>query len=265
MSYPKKTHELIRKNEKIVKKSQKHDANLRKNSTLYFQIGLIVCLLFVYGLFEMTFETNIPNEYTQTFCPDDVDEISIENFKVYQEPKTEVKPEVTKKVLLTNKIKEVDDDFKMKEMIELITSNQNTTSDPPIDPSSINVLPQPEEDIHIAFIQKVPIYPGCEEAKNNQERKKCFSKKITKLIQRKFEGSDIALNYGLVGKQKIDVQFTIDKTGEVTNIKTRSPHPKLDEEAERVINIIPKMTPGKQNNKNVGVIYTLPIVFNVQN
>ena len=60
MSNPKKTHELIRQNEQIVKKSQKHDANLRKNSTLYFQVGLIICLLFTYGLFEMTFETDIP-------------------------------------------------------------------------------------------------------------------------------------------------------------------------------------------------------------
>ena len=38
------------------KKSQKHDANLQKNSTLYFQIGLILCLLMTYGLFEMQFQ-----------------------------------------------------------------------------------------------------------------------------------------------------------------------------------------------------------------
>ena len=39
-----------------VKKPQKHDANLQKNSTLYFQIGLILCLLGTYSLFEMQFQ-----------------------------------------------------------------------------------------------------------------------------------------------------------------------------------------------------------------
>ena len=53
MRNPKETHELIRQNEQIVKKPQKHDANLQKNSTIYFQIGLILCLFMVYGLFEM--------------------------------------------------------------------------------------------------------------------------------------------------------------------------------------------------------------------
>jgi protein TonB len=37
------------------KKSQKHDVNLQTNSTLYFQIGLILCLLGTYALFEMQF------------------------------------------------------------------------------------------------------------------------------------------------------------------------------------------------------------------
>ena len=52
----KKEHNLIRQNEKSVQHSQKHDANLQKNSTLYFQIGLILCLLATYGLFEMQFQ-----------------------------------------------------------------------------------------------------------------------------------------------------------------------------------------------------------------
>ena len=91
-----------------------------------------------------------------------------------------------------------------------------------------------------------------------------MSEKISKLIQRKFEGSHVADVYGLSGKQKIDVQFTIDKTGHITDVITRSPHPKLDEEAVRVINFIPEMTPGKQHDKNVGVIYNLPIIFLVE-
>ena len=265
MSNLKKTHELIRQNEQIVKKSQKHDVNLQKNSTLYFQVGLIVCLLAVFGLFEMTFETTIPKDYSQTFCPDVTDEISIDNFKVYEEPKVEVQPEVKKKVLLTNKIKEVDNDLELKEFVDVITSEQNTTSDKPINPKEI-IIDKIDEEVNILvnFVEVVPIYPGCENKKTNDDKRKCMSDKITKLVQRKFN-TDLGSELGLTGKQTIRTQFKIDKTGQVTDIKVNGTHPELEKEAERVINIIPEMTPGKQHDKNVGVIYYLPIVFQVQN
>ncbi|MDO5988338.1 energy transducer TonB [Flavivirga amylovorans] len=246
-----------------MKKSQKHDANLQKNTTLYFQIGLIVCLLAAFGLLEMKFETTIPKEYT-IVVPDDPVTISVEKFKVYEEPKAEEKPKPQKKkVLLIRDPKIVDDDHVMKEALGIVTPEQNTSSETLIDPSSINPGEEPvePEDVPFISIETAPIYPGCEKAKSNEERKKCMSKKITKLVQRKFKGNDIASDYGLSGKQKIYVRFKIDKTGHVTDIQTRSPHPKLEHEAERVINIIPKMTPGKQRDKNVGVIYTLPIIF----
>ena len=122
----------------------------------------------------------------------------------------------------------------------------------------------PEEvDMPIAFVETVPIYPGCEKAKDNDERRKCMSEKISKLVQKNFDGS-IAPEYGLSGVQRINVVFKIDKTGHVTNIRARSTHPKLDEEAERVMNRIPDMVPGRQLDKPVGVIYSLPIIFKVQ-
>ena len=91
-----------------------------------------------------------------------------------------------------------------------------------------------------------------------------MSEKISKLILRKFDTS-IASDYGLTGRQRINVIFEIDKTGQVTNIESRAPHPKLDEEAKRVISKIPQMTPGRQHDKNVGVIYTQPIIFQIEN
>ena len=260
----KKSHELILQNEQIVKKSQKHDANLQKNSALYFQIGLIICLLAAFGLLEMKFEKTIP-VITEVLPPDYPDEIFIENFKVLEETKPEQQKEAQNVTKLIDEIEEVDDEFEIKKELETITVEQNVISDKPIDPSKVNVLDNPDDDapVNIVFIQNAPIYPGCEKASNNAERKKCMSDKITKLIQRKFDGNDIATQYGLSGMQKIDVQFTIDKTGKVKDVKTRSPHPKLDEEAKRVINLVPEMTPGRQNNRNVGVIYNVPIKFMV--
>ena len=76
---------------------------------------------------------------------------------------------------------------------------------------------------------------------------------------------DIANQLGLTGSLKIDVMFKINKSGIVSIIKTRAPHIKLDNEARRVVNKIPKMTPGMQSKEKVEVLYNLPIRFNIQN
>ena len=260
----KKAHELIRQNEKSVKKSQKHGANLQKNSVLYFQVGLIVVLLAIYGLFEMKFETTIPNGGCPIQEPDEFAEVSIDKIKIYEETAKEPIEQPVKKVILTTTPTIVGNDFKIKNPIEVNTGEQNSTSERPIDPSSVKVLDEPvEEDFLYNFVEQVPIYPGCENAKNNMERRKCMSDKINKLVQKKFDGN-IASEYGLSGIQRISVEFKIDKTGHVTNIKTRATHPKLEEEAERVVKKIPDMIPGKQQDKTVGVIYSLPIIFKVQ-
>ncbi len=260
MSNPKKTHELIRQNEQIVKKSQKHDANLQKNSTLYFQIGLIVCLLFSYGLFEMTFETNIPN-YVEGRPPVEPDDIDIPLIKPIK-PTVE-EPIKQKKVKQTNKFKEVPDDKELDRLLENFVEPETNTPD--VDPDFSGLINEPPVDVDVPFVnvEVVPIYPGCENKKTNDDKRKCMSEKITKLVQRKFD-VNLASELGLSGKQVIRTQFKIDKTGQVTEILARGTHPELEKEAQRVIDKIPEMIPGKQRDKNVGVIYSLPIVFQVQ-
>ncbi|GGZ74120.1 energy transducer TonB [Algibacter mikhailovii] len=262
MSNQKKTHDLIRQNEHVVKKTQKHEANLQKNSTLYFQVGLIVCLLATFGLLEMKFQTDVP----EVAPPLEIEPAYVVHIPLLKEKmpsKETVKPQ--KKVKKSIQFEVIPDDA--EEQLPIMQDSEPVIEETPLHPDALPDLPSaPDEDVNIPIhrVEIVPVYPGCEKAKDNTARKQCMSKKIAKLIQKKFEGSDIANNYGLTGKQKIDVQFKIDKTGKVTDIKTRSPHPKLDEEAIRVIHYIPEMTPGKQRDRNVGVIYNLPIIFQVQ-
>jgi len=109
----------------------------------------------------------------------------------------------------------------------------------------------------------VPIYPGCESMKNNDQRKKCMSEKIDEFVRKKFN-ADLGSQLGLTGINRVIVQFKIDKNGNVTDVRSRAPHPRLEQEAARVINALPKMQPGKQRGKPVGVMYSLPIVFQVQ-
>lgn len=247
------------------KKPQKQDVNLQKNTTLYFQLGLIICLLITYGLLEMKFEQNLPQSVQALSIDEDFAEISIENFKVYQKPQPErLQPNTIQEVKLIDEIDVVDDDFDIDKDLNVLADDELVPDDS-VDPNELHLEDKPEEtNVPINFIQNVPIYPGCEYAQTNYERRKCMSDQISKLIKRKFDGADIASNYGLTGRQRIFVRFTIDKTGRVNEVETRAPNEELGNEAKRVINMMPKMTPGRQNNKNVGVIYNLPITFQVE-
>ncbi|MDA8762380.1 energy transducer TonB [Flavobacteriaceae bacterium] len=47
-------------------------------------------------------------------------------------------------------------------------------------------------------------------------------------------------------------------------IDNDAPHPKLQKEAIRIIKLLPKMKPGRQRGKAVGVKYTLPMRIEVE-
>ena len=64
---------------------------------------------------------------------------------------------------------------------------------------------------------------------------------------------------------RVIVRFVVSKTGEVDRVEiVRSLEPSCDKEAIRVINLLPKFIPGKQNGQNVAVWYTLPITFKLE-
>ena len=117
------------------------------------------------------------------------------------------------------------------------------------------------EDVPFAIIESVPVYPGCKG--NKQEQKACFSSRIRKHIHKKFN-ANLANELGLSsGKKKIFVMFTIDQYGNIIEVQARAPHPRLQKEAERVVQTLPKMIPGKQRGSAVRVKYSLPITFEI--
>ena len=118
-----------------------------------------------------------------------------------------------------------------------------------------------DEDVEVQFsvIENVPVFPGCERG-SNMDKRKCMSAKIAKFVQRKFN-TDLAGSLGLSGRQRINVVFKIDKNGDIKGIRAKASHPSLEQEAIRVINMLPRMKPGIQRGKPVIVPYSLPITF----
>ena len=79
-------------------------------------------------------------------------------------------------------------------------------------------------------------------------------------ISKNLRYPDAAKEKSLQGK--VLVQFCITKEGKITDSHiVRGVDPLLDNEALRVVNMLPQFKPGSQNGKAVSVWYTLPITY----
>lgn len=111
-------------------------------------------------------------------------------------------------------------------------------------------------------IERVPVFPGCEIFPSNKARRTCLSKSIQKFINSKFKIVGI-IDAGVYGKASVNTSFKIDKTGKVIDIKAKSKHKVLEEEAINLISKLPKMIPGYVKGKAVIVPYSFPIILQV--
>jgi protein TonB len=258
MNTPETNFRTIGQSGSQVKTSQKHEANLQQNSGLYFQIGLILCLLATYSLFETQFahKTVIPEvPETNELAVIDV----AQPFQVETIVEKKPKPKKTPGTIITEVISV--ERNSLQEETRIFNPEETMPAPRELEPGRIPKIEDPgEKDILIPekLIEKMPIFPGCEKYTTNDQLRQCMSKKVARLINKSFNTS-LGSEHGVKGKQKIYAQFTINKNGEVVNVNARGPHPAFEDEAIRVLNKIPNMTPGYQQDKAVGVLYSLPI------
>lgn len=239
-----------------VKKSE--DADLRKNITIYALMGLAFMLLLSWQGLEFESKEVETQEVFKEMAMDVVEE-DIPITQMLNSPPPPPPPPPAPEVITV-----VEDDVEIEEVIIETTETDEKEKIVEVEAVSEEVgVREVIADVPFAIIENVPIFPGCEGEKNNADRKKCMQEKITRFVNKNFN-TGLANELGLSGKQTISVQFKIDKTGNVVDIQSRAKDPKLQTEAARVINKLPKMTPGKQRGKPVGVIYGLPIIFDVR-
>ncbi len=235
-----------------------HNKNLNRNRILYFQIGLSIVLILLLISVEW-------KSYTKPVDIDKVNykEIPFEEMLIVKLPKEKVQPKTKPKVQKpTDEFKEVSDDSD--------TSKEDSFFEEPktdFDPNQVLIDLDPidkelPDELPFELVQDVPIFPGCEKYQDNDERKACMSRKLYQFIGKHFD-TQLASELGLEGQHKIFTQFKVSQTGEVIFKGARASHPKLEAEAKRVIELLPKMTPGKQRLKPVDVIFGLPINFKV--
>jgi len=229
-----------------IKKSPK--ADLQKNSSLYFVIGLAFVLFFSWQAIEW-------KTYKKTFDYEalDVDEDEDEEIPITEQIKTPPPPPPPAPQV----IEIVEDEEDVEEtVIESTETNEEEIVE-------IVEVEEEEEDVDVPFavIEDVPIFPGCEGVAKS-ERRNCFQEKMNKHIVRNFRYPEIAQEMGIQGR--VYVNFIISKDGSITNIRMRGPDKNLEKEAERIISKLPQMTPGKQRGRAVRVPFSIPIIFRLQ-
>lgn len=230
-------------------------ADLKKRSVLFFQLGMIIMLLVAWQAIEWKTYDKDSIDIGQLNL-DDEDEEDIPITENIPPPPPPPPPPPAPEV-----IEVVDDEEEIEE--DEIESTETDQFEEIVEIEEVVEVEEEIEDVPFAVIENVPVFPGCEGKKSNQAKKDCMSEKISQFVTRKFD-TELANDLGLSGRQRISVQFRIDEKGNVTNILARAPHPRLEAEAKEVIGKLPKMTPGKQRGKPVGVLYSLPILFQVE-
>lgn len=237
-----------------VKKNPK--ANLENYSKLFMQLGLVLALLVVYLAIEKKTYDRVIGDLGPVVLNMEEDEQTVEIEQVKPpEPKTPPPP-------APDVIEVVKDE---EEVEETVIESTETDEDEAVEVEEIIEVEEEEdvmEDVPFAIIEDVPIYPGCKG--NKAKLRACLQEKITKHVNRKFN-ADLASDLGLSpGVKRIFVMFKIDKRGNIVDVMARAPHKRLQAEAIRVIKLLPKMIPGKQRGRPVGVKYSLPIAFKVE-
>ena len=113
-----------------------------------------------------------------------------------------------------------------------------------------------KENVPFALVDLVPVYPGCEDTTNTSV---CFQEQILKHIAQHFRYPKLAKKRKIQGR--VFVMFTVGEGGYIDNIRARGPHVILEEEAKRIISLLPRFKPGSQDGKPVRVPFSIPIIF----
>jgi protein TonB len=105
---------------------------------------------------------------------------------------------------------------------------------------------QIQEEVY-TNVEQMPEYPGGDSELRN-------------FIGKSVKYPPEAAKKGIKGK--VFVSFVVSKDGSIIDVKIlRGVDPLLDAEALRVVNAMPKWSPGKDKGKIVAVQYTIPINF----
>ena len=111
----------------------------------------------------------------------------------------------------------------------------------------VEVEAEPEEEEVFLVVEDAPEFPGGTQA-------------LLDFLKKNVKYPAICRDNNIQGR--VIVSFVVDKDGSIVEQQVeKGVHPKLDEEALRIISIMPKWKPGYNRGKPVRVKYSVPVTF----
>ncbi len=218
-------------------------AGLENKRKIFLEIGFIVALLMVFFAFEYrSYESvELPEHHRP---PNDwVEEHT--KITVHKKPIPAV-PVVQPRLNLVDDLDEVDD------MPEIDASADDGTEIPTDVIFNLDdEEPEAEDNTIYLPVQAQPEYPGGLTA-------------MMEFLRDHIKYSELAKEMGISGT--VYVGFILEKDGSVNHISVeRGIGGGCDEEAVRVVGLMPQWKPGMQTGKKVRVAYILPVKFTLRN
>jgi protein TonB len=230
-------------------------ANLETRKGLFMQIGLILSLLFVWGVLEYkSYDHTVKSLGEEQVILEDEEIIPVTE-RQQQKPPPPPPPPPQEQIVV------VKDDVELEE--ELQIESTETDEEEAIEIEDVAVEEEEEEVFNFQVVESQPVFPGCEKEPTKQAKYMCFQKSIMRHVKKNFKYPEIAKEMGIQGR--VIVQFVIAKDGKIKDAKVlRGVDKNLDKEALRIVSKIPSMSPAKQRGKAVPVSFMLPITFKLQ-
>lgn len=231
-----------------IKKSDK--ANLENKKAMFFEIGLVLALAFVWGALEWTSK----DPKVETLGDETAKEVVEEDIINTEQPDdTPPPPPPAPEIFVSEDLNIVDDDIKVDDVV--ITTDEDNDKALEFNTSYATVEQEEEEVIEDAIpfqlVEQAPKFMGG------------GPNEFSKWVNQRLEYPEIAKENGIQGR--VMLSFKVGKDGVLTDVKViRGVDPSLDKEAMRVVKMSPKWEPGRQRDRAVPVTYTFPVIFQLR-
>lgn len=232
-----------------VKKSDK--ADLQNKKGLFFEIGLVVALVFTLLAFNWT--TTEKKETLMNSGPVAIIEEEQVPVTNHEPPPPQEIPNIP---VVSDQIVIVDDNVDISTDISFDMEDQKNlgvqqmqyveTRQAPVEEAA-----EVEEVIPFAIVEEKPTFEGGD------------PNYFSRWVNSKIQYPPAAAENGIQGT--VILFFEVGTDGKLYNVKVlRSIDPLLDQEAVRVVKMSPLWKPGRQQNKPVKVSYQFPVKFQLQ-
>ncbi len=222
------------------KKTPKADLDSKRK--IFLQIGIVIAL----GAALVAFEWKHYERSGRDLGTLEIDFIDEEDIPItrQEQPPPPPPPEPSQELIIVEDDVELEEEFTIDIDADVFTEVQEFI---PVIMVDIEEEEEFAEDVIFTVVEDQPLYPGGEEAR-------------LRFLEENLRYPLVAREAGIQGT--VFVTFVVERDGSVTDVRIlRGIGGGCDEEAIRVVKLMPRWEPGRQRGQAVRVQFSMPIRF----